>query len=394
MSNTQSIMPLAFISDKNKGRFFRFNTESMTIEKEWQSGKGSYPADFVSDGIIYVSTRKLNSIQPINIENNCLPEAINFQYKGTTHKPRSTTSNLNRSTGGGTATDISPNFAAVSGADKVYLTIIDASTGSIVQRFGSGDDGKRRDYGGSTACGHPAWVPEGVLLLDRINRRIELYHPNQKGKKPLATVDVPSSAHHIEKSGGRVFAFCEGNIEENIFPQIVEIVVESDRIKIENICILPIIGSSNDLFGSHHLTIDASRNKIYAGVSNGWLYHVNLDSLTVQHIIKTGNGCGHVTICEEVGLAVTTNHTDTFVSVFNLADGNFVRNISVAAQIDTVEKKQGHTSFWNSSNSKFYTTAAASGRFLEIDLVKGGISREIVVPGAVLIQGASPGSMM
>ena len=394
MSEVQQTMSSAFISDKKKGRFFRFNTESMTIEKEWMSGAGSYPADFVSNGLIYVSTRGLESIQPIEIDNDDMPAPICLHYNGTVHKPRSTTSNRNRETGTGFAKDVKPEFAAISGADKVYLTIIDASTGSIVRRFGSGDKGERRDFGGGTACGHPAWVSDGVLLLDRINRLIELYHPDQKGDKPLATVKVPTSAHHIEKLGERIFAFCEGNITEKINPQIIEIAVECNSMTIVKTCTLPTVGNNDTGFGAHHLTIDTENNYIYAGVSNGRLYHVDLDDLSVQQIIKTGKGCGHVTICKEVELAVTTNHTDSFMSVFSLVNGNLVRNITITDPIDSLEKKQGHTSFWNATTELFYTTAASSGRFLEIDLVKGGIKREIKVPDAVLIQGAAPGSMM
>jgi hypothetical protein len=378
-------MTTILISDKKSSRLFRFdaNGDDVHVHAPVQAGAGAYPADMIQNDadtqIILVSTRARRSAQPVNIRSmRALPRIA------LSHKPRSTT--------------LGPKgtLAAIAGADQVRLTLIDAIKRTVVRSFGSGDAGARRDFGGNTACGHPAWTPQGgILLLDRINREIQLFNPAQTGDIPLDVLKVPTSAHHItrfvEPNGAvRLFAYCEGNPAERLAPTIVEFVTTDDTITEVARQVLP--ASNDDNYGGHHLTVDALFGCLYAGTANGHLHIYALDGLTHLTRVKTGQGCGHVTLCDE--LAVVTNHTDTYMSVFNRGTGTPYKSgkIEVSDVLANNEKTQGHTAVWDEEHQRLYTTAAGSGRFLVIDPFKRKVMVSIAIDGAVLIQGASVSS--
>ncbi|MCP4368885.1 MAG: hypothetical protein GY797_12340 [Deltaproteobacteria bacterium] len=357
------------ISDNAQNTLVIVNLESMSVKHNVPVGKKPYPVDMVRSNIVFVSTRDEYFIQPVNVQNGVAEEAIPLE-----HKPRSTTSHKTKA------------LALVSGADKALTTVIDTGTMNVLFTVGSGRTDTRRDYGGGLACGHPFWGNnDEIIHLDRIERRVEIY--DYQSKDLLDSINLPTSAHHVEKVGEYYYLICEGNRESLVAPSIMQFKIAKGKIDVLTNQFLPIPQTSLDKTGGHHLAVDESRSKVYVGTADSHLFTLSSNNLSIENCINSGKGCGHVTICSEIGVGVTTNHSDTEMTIFDLSSGSKTGSITISSSATSNKKTQGHTSKWFPDTEKLITSAAQDGKVLEIDPVAQSITREVSLPEAYLIQG-------
>ncbi|HUF61194.1 MAG TPA: hypothetical protein VMN36_03895 [Verrucomicrobiales bacterium] len=160
-----------------------------------------------------------------------------------------------------------------------------------------------------------------------------------------------------------------------------------DRFDVSEQIALPIPYFNRSQSGGHHLTVDTLNDRVFVGSNEGKLYAFRLSDLHFLSVLDGGSGCGHVTLCPEVGLAVTTNHASPEMTLFDIRTLKATGNVSISSPAVDNNKTQGHTSKWFSSAKRLITTAAQDGRIVEIDPAAQKITREIHVSGGYLIQG-------
>ncbi len=368
-------MPNVFcVSDYNQNSLVIVDVSNMTHKTTVQVGSKPYPVDLISPNLVLVSTRGLRSIQPVDVRAGTALSPVAIP-----HKPRSTTSHPRK------------NMALIGGADKALTTVLDTSTFKPIVSVGTGNtfprrNSSRRDFGGDMACGHPAWGPEDTILhLDRIDRRIDLYDLNNK---LISWVNTPTSAHHmIFIDGDGYLALCEGNPVSRINPSVLKFHISKKGITIDAHTFLPIPLIHASQTGGHHLTYDRNRNFVYVGTNEGRMFTLSASDLSPINVVDTGPGCGHVTICPQMNLAVATNHTGISMTVIDLNSGRVAGSIGVSQPAVGNQKTQGHTSKWFANSSRLVSTAAQDGLILEIDPSARKVTRSFAVGSAYLIQG-------
>lgn len=358
------------ISDNAQNQLIIVDLEKMKVLSKTPVGAKPYPVDLIRPDVALVSTRGETNVFPVQITDGSGLPPVSLSL----HRPRSTTAHPTKP------------LALIGGGDKVLTTVLDTGSLSVNFSVGSGASDSRRDFGGGLACGHPAWGPgDTIVHLDRITRRIELY--SLANQALLSSINLPTSAHHIEPAGSHYFALCEGNPESKINPSVMKISLSPNNITVVAHAFLPIPPMSQAHTGGHHLTYDPQRDRVYVGTNDGKLFTLRGQDLRFENIIDTGNGCGHVTLCTDINLAVTTNHTDQYMTVFDLDTGKATGDILVSSPRTGNKKTQGHTSKWFAHSSRLVATAAQDGRVLEIDPTSRTITRDVAVKGAYLLQG-------
>ena len=357
------------ISDNAQDMLHIVDLGSMQLRTSTAVGAGPYPADLIRPDLVLVSTRGEATASPVQVvDGAALPKIC------LSHKPRSTTKHPTKP------------LALVGGADKALTTVLDTGALAVVTSVGSGRSDSRRDFGGGLACGHPAWGPEDTIIhLDRIERRIELYEIGKPER--IASINLPTSAHHVTRMGSDYLVLCEGNPTSRIAPSVARVQITGQSLAIAAHRFLPVPRLQQSRSGGHHLTYDSHRDRVYVGTNDGRLYTLQGPNLDVVNFFDAGPGCGHVTLCADIGLAVTTNHTGPLMTVFDLDAGAVTGSIAVSGPSSGGKKTQGHTSKWFSDSSRLITTAAQEGRVLEIDPTSRTITREVSVQGGYLIQG-------
>ena len=357
------------VSDHDQNQLVIVDVSQMKELGRIKVGPMPYPVDLIGQNLVLVSTRGLRSVQPVKVPGGRLLKPVDLS-----HKPRSTTLHKTK------------DLALIGGADVALTTVINTESLKIQVVVGIERKDPYRDFGGSLACGHPAWGPDDTILhLDRIARRIELY--DLEGKL-VTSANLPSSAHHITAIDGGYLALCEGNPESRINPSVLKFHIKDGTITVDAHAYLPIPPIHQTKTGGHHLTYDATRGRIYVGTDEGRMFTLCGKTLHLLNVIDTGSGCGHVTICDpEQGLAVATNHTDVYMTVIDLNSGRVAGRIKVSSPAQFTKKTQGHTSQWLSDSGCFVTTAAQDGLVLKIDPANSKITCRLAVEGAYLIQG-------
>jgi hypothetical protein len=357
------------ISDNSQNNLVIADLDAMSLRSTTAVGREPYPVDRIDQHHVIVSTRGERSVDVVRISDGCRLTTISLS-----HKPRSATSHPSR------------RVALVSGADIAVTSVVDTANHRVTAVVGSGHSSSVFDFGGNLACGHPFWVnEEDFLHLDRVDRRLELYC-SQTGDV-LDAINLATSPHHVEKAAGEFFVMCEGNTRSAIAPSVVKLRVAKNRITVVGQTFLPVPPDDIARTGGHHLTIAESQNRVFVGTNEGRLYVLRLTDLGFLNLGDTDAGCGHVTLCPEMGVAVTTNHTGKTMTVIDVASGRVVRQIIVSGPAVGSKKTQGHTSKWFPRTARLVTTASEEGRIIEVDPAAGIITREISVPGGYLIQG-------
>jgi len=234
------------------------------------------------------------------------------------------------------------------------------------------------DYGGSLSTGHPMWVNERqFLMLDRAARKIQLWNPHGE---LLSTLHTATSVHHIfqppvstmKKADESVYyAIEEGNQSESISPAILRFklhkntMVETARVALNSID--PSVYDAS-VMGAHHAAFNPDGKTIYVGSTEGHLFVINRKRMKVEKVIDVGKGAGHTTFLSMRNQAIITNHNDTFVSVIDTVNHEWLRNIEVADDASPDYKSQAHTSGVSLDMQYFYSTASHDGVFYRINL--------------------------
>jgi hypothetical protein len=348
-------------------------------------GQAPYPADKAGKEKVYITTRNSFSLDVIYNDSLTLGDVIPLE-----HRPRSVTYNA------------SGNLAIVSGVKRAMTSVIDVETDEVVAVVGSKELVKPEGFGGSLATGHPFWTDENhFLLLDRANRKLVFYKvyqndDNQYQTELLYTLKTPTPVHHIlsvPKAKGadknKFYAIAEGAPKEGIAPGLMAFEVSGDHIYHSQTLHLsqPKVDVAD--MGSHHANFHPDGVHIYLGSTEGYTYVINRNWMQVTSIIETGEGNGHTTFIPEKNLAVTTNHSDTFMTVIDTQTHSKLTNIEVTPYLSVDSKKtQAHTSSYDPKNPHlFYTAASENGRIVEINLDKLEVSRKLLLDGSYPIQG-------
>ena len=370
---------LAYYGDWDSNRIFIFDVDNMawlaTVEN---TGDGPYGIDQQSPEKAYALTRRTESLTIVNNQTFSNDGDILLE-----HKPRSTNYNP--------ATDLT----LVSGGDKAMTSIIKVERDKVVKVIGEDVETHPYDYGGSLSTGHPLWVNDReFLMLDRAAREIQLWNPHGE---LLSTLHTATSVHHIfqqpaatmENGDEHVYyAVEEGNQDEKISPAILRLklhrntLVKTGRVELSSID--PSTYDASEM-GAHHAAFRPDGKFIYVGSAEGHLFVINRKKMEVKKVIEVGLGAGHTTFLSMRNQAIITNHNDTFVSVIDTLNHEWVRNVEVADDASPDYKSQAHTSGVSLDMQYFYSAASHDGVFYRIDLETWTVTKaDAVLPGETL----------
>ncbi len=355
---------LAFYGDSEGSEVFAIDITSMSLLCRIPTGLGPYPVDAVGKTHVLASTRKEQSVTPIEISTLSPLPKIHLP-----HKPRSSTTHDN-------------GLTLVSGADSPVTTILDSRTWTVIATYGDPLAGKIEDFGGQLASGHERWLPDGdrFFILDRIRRRISLYRHSTA--ELLWGVNTPTSCHHLvpdPTGSGAYFALCEGNQAAKIPPSVMRLVPNGILFSVDGCSFLPVEPALLGKCGGHH--VDVSGDYLYCGSNEGFTYVLRKDTLAPITRIVTGAGNGHTGFIHEAGqsLGITINHTAQFITIFDLITHTPLRSVQVSSSSATPSRRtQGHTS--GKIGNHFYMMASLDSTFHEIDALNGAITRSLTIP--------------
>lgn len=355
---------LAFYGDSEGSEVFAIEITSMSLLCRIPTGLGPYPVDAVGRTHVLASTRKEQSVTPIDIASLAPLPKVSLS-----HKPRSSSTHDN-------------GLTLVSGADSPVTSVIDSRTWSVVATFGDPLAGKVEDFGGQLASGHERWLPDGdrFFLLDRIRRRVSLYRLSTS--ELLWSVNTPTSCHHLapDPSGSGVyFALCEGNQSAKIPPSVMRLVPNGIQFLVDGHSFLSVEPALLGTCGGHH--VDVSGDFLYCGSNEGITYVLRKDTLAPVTRIVTGSGNGHTGFIQESGqsLGITINHTAQFITIFDVITHTPLRSVQISSASATPTRRtQGHTS--GKIGKHFYMMASLDSTFHEIDALAGVITRSLAIP--------------
>lgn len=370
---------LAYFGDWNSNAIYIFDVDHMSLIATVEgTGDGPYGIDQQSPEKAYALTRRVESLTIV--DNQTLE---NSGFISLAHKPRSTSYNP--------GTDLS----LVSGGDKAMTSIIRVEDDKVVRVVGKDALTVPSDFGGSLSTGHPKWVAgRKFFMIDRAAREIQLWHFNN-GK--LATLQTTTSVHHIfqapvstgQKGANHVYyAVEEGNRDEAISPAILRFKFQRDRLVETGRVALSSIDPSTynaSTMGAHHAAFRPDGEYIYVGSAEGNLFVIHSRSMKVIKVIEVGLGAGHATFLPTRNQAIITNHNDTFVSVIDTDNHEWVRNVEVALSASPDYKSQAHTSGVSMDEQYFYSTASHDGIFYRIDLGTWVVEEALAVEANLLM---------
>lgn len=348
----------AFFGDNDRNRVFAIDLDRWT-SVEITTGDGPYPVDKISPEHVLASTRKAKEITRIEIA--APHRALRVPL---THVPRSATAHPGKKP-----------LVLVSGADQVRTTVLDVSQDPReVQVVGSGNMDPVTDFGGRLRTGHPYWLDaasDRFMELDRVTRIINIYELGRNS--PIASLQTPSSVHEVTRipgEAGRWYAVCEGR-RGAVAPSLFVIDEDDGEFKAAANLELPVPLSGYDRMGGHHVDLHPDGCSFYFGSAEGNVYVVEPAKRQVRLLFETGAGHGHTRIAAARGLAISTNHDDSFVTVWETATNRKLCDIEVSKVPATDDKKrQAHTSAISPDGKFYYSCASTDGLFYAIDLDK------------------------
>jgi len=373
----------AFYGDPKLNRVVAVDVESMSLAGTIPTlGAVPYPADRAGNfDKVYAITRGAQWVEIINAESLTHEGLLPLE-----HKPRS-------------AEAYNPRLGLqlIAGGDKPMTSIVNPATDEVVATAGDDMMTTPGDYGGSLSSGHPFWLTKKkFVVIDRANRLIHLYEIKKRGKKGWkvkyrSTVETPTSVHHfVHREGGKgkdrklFYALAEGNPADEIAPYLLELQLKGNTLKLKRKAYLDVLNTG--IGGVHHGDIHPDGVHIYVGKSDGYCYVINRHTMGVVSIIETGLGHGHTRFIPERNLAVTTNHSDTYVSILDTTSHTLITNITVSEPQQNGQKLQSHTNYVSEDGRYYYAFASDAGRFFELDLETLTITRTLQT-GGTPIQG-------
>ena len=368
---------VGYYSDNNSNQVFIVDPRNMSVVSVIPThGEQPYPIDKVGNDKVYVSTRNSTSLDIIDYDGM---DFFNAGIVPLKHKARSVSYNSNT------------NMALVSGVRKAQISLIDVSMDKVVAVAGNPDE-----VGSGTITGHAFWVDDDqFLLLDRARQLVHLYqikHPG-KGRKSRGvklilqdTLKTPGPVHHFSKIPGATwgrdsrtfYGAAEGVAADGIHPSVIEIRVPATMGVIRLTNRAELTGDASEM-GAHHFGMHPDGVHIYMGSKEGNTFVINRNNMSIVSIVESGSGSGHTTFDASAGIAIETNHTDTFMTLIDTNNHIKVSDISGVASAPTDGyKSQSHTSSFDPMNSgMFYTAASQDGDLVEINAISGVVTRTL-----------------
>ncbi len=354
---------IVFYSDNDNDKVYKVDIPSMTLLATVDTADQPYPVDLAGPNRIFAITRNDPSVGIINI---CTFEeetrlALN-------HKPRSSSYNPKN------------HSSLISGKDKPQTTMVKVKNAKIKLLVGSEVYNPPADFGGSNATGHPYWVSKHRFLqLDRTTRILQLYSTNGHLLDILA---LPTAMHHILKAGSDYYAVLEGSPFQDIPPGLVRFEISGNHLIQTGQ--VSLTGFDPAIMGSHHADFHPDGIHIYMGSTEGHLFVIDRNSMSVVAVADVGLGAGHTVFSADRNIAIVTNHNDTFVSVIDTNTHSNIQNITVASSPPSGRKSQGHTASISPDENFYYAIASHDGTFYEIDLDQMAITRSLYLGGYTL----------
>ncbi len=354
---------IVFYSDNDNDKVYKIDIPSMTLLASVNTADQPYPVDLAGPNQIYAITRNDPSVGVINI--------CTFQETtrlALNHKPRSSSYNpKNHST-------------LISGKDKPQTTLVKAKNSQIKQVVGSEIYIPPADFGGSNATGHPFWVSKHRFLqLDRTTRNLQYYSVNGVLLDSLA---LPSAMHHILQAGSDYYAVLEGSPAFGVYPGLLRFSISGNQLVQTGQ--VSLTGFDPAIMGAHHADFHPDGVHIYMGSTEGHLFVIDRNSMSVTAVVNVGLGAGHTVFAPDRNLAIITNHNDTFISVIDTTTHTLLQNITVASTPPAGRKSQGHTASVSPDENFYYAIASHDGTFYELDLNQMAITRSLYLGGYTL----------
>lgn len=384
---------LAWYGDFDGHRMASINLENMTVRNVTpDTDAGPYGMEAgKDDDHIWVLTRKSDYLDELESNLDVITQRIYLGYQ-----PREVNTNSAKT------------YAVVSGRDIPAHSVIEigknGAPNRVVQEFNTDlTPVTLTGFGGQNATGHPVFITDDIyVILDRVNKRLSAYSIELGSL--VASVDTPSSPHHMIRQGSDLFFSLEGNEESRPGILQVEITEDIDQ-PLGGVRYMPLepvkpTGSEVNIedMGVHHINFHTDGRHIYAGSAEGNMYVVDSVLGTVVDNFPIGKGAGHTDFAPTNQLVVVTPHKDSFITIMDCSDptdNKLVEHVQVALQAEAGTVMQGHTQAISEDERHFYGAATHDGVFFEIDLLGFAhdgehppvLSREIYLDGANLEQG-------
>jgi hypothetical protein len=157
----------------------------------------------------------------------------------------------------------------------------------------------------------------------------------------------------------------------------------------------------NNVYGiqGHNLYITPDKRYLYApvgsriiGVVNktpikGAIYVVDTGTMRVVKQIQTGKGAGHVAFSKQKGIAIVTNHTDTYLTAINYRTHRFIKNIPLNFPRKNIfNLTQSHMQHISPDGKYYYNFWTDGGIFFRVNLSTLMVDSKLQT-GGIPIQG-------
>jgi YVTN family beta-propeller protein len=330
---------------------------------------------------LYVSNRGSNALDVIDTETLSITKTIKLQ-----HFPRSA-DGVNEELG----------LIAVSGMDKPMISIIDIYTDEVIAVVGDDIVTEPVDSAhGSHACGHPYWLNKNhFVLIDRARKRLTTYkiykdRDNNWLTKKLNTRYPSTSSHQLVPrenyigDPNKYYLINEGS--STTYPSISELeFVDGYGLKFNKKVKLINKNVPKEEMGAHHGDFVPNKTLLYVGSKEGMMYIINYKTMKVETKLLAGLGAGHTKMIPEKDLAITINHKDKFVTIFDTKHSEIIKDLIISDLPDSdVDEKtiQAHPNYFVSKDLKyFYMFLTEEARFVKIDLNSLELADSLYVGG-------------
>lgn len=369
----------AFFGDKELNRVVIANISEMEeANPEYEAYTGNqitYGVDNVPNRPrAIVSNRGSNTADIINTKSNKIIKRIDLD-----HFPRSAD-----------AMNKEGSLIEISGMDKAMATILNLNTNKIISVVGENiekDPDNKPDKGGTHATGHPYWLNDTMFVInDRYNKKIITYEIKGTESYKLSEVETLSSIHQLIPQKGYLgkenvfYAVEEGSNEHN--PSIVRLELKETGLELVDRVFLEKEGVNLLVMKGHHGDFHPKEKLIYVGSDEGTLFIVDYENMKIVKTEIAGRGAGHTFMNSEKDLAIVINHSDVFISIFDLKTNTKIKDIVVSDEINLVglTTLQAHPEYYMEGNN-FYMALTEEGKIIEVDIEKGLVTNSIEFGG-------------
>jgi len=314
---------------------------------------------------LYITNRGNNAIDVMDVKTMMITKTINLQ-----HHPRSTDA-LNKDLG----------LIAVTGMDKPMVSIIDIYTDNVVAVVG--DNIITTPENSPHACGHPYWLNKNhFVLIDRARKQITTYKIfiNRNGDwetQKLNTITQSTTSHQLVPrkyyNGDKDTYYLINEGSDTTYPSVVELKFEEGYgLRYSRQVLLKNTNVEKADMGAHHGDFVANSKLLYVGSKEGMMYIINYDKMEIETRLEAGYGAGHSFMIPERNIAITINHKDKFVTVFDTKNSEIIKDLVVSNLPDSAVSNvtiQAHPSYYVSKDLKyFYMFLSEEADFIKIDL--------------------------